>query len=176
MQAYNELNVKKLFRKVSGNIFRKLFQLKNDFIPVCIYSIPTEKTAEYKSYKRLPQCVAKFFPELFSRCTTELDDRREFITVGFLGGDPVSCVYGEIDEVRVGKDGMLESNVHITRLEVRESMRRMGYGRQLVNLLVERYRPYEMYLFPLDEAVPFWKSVGFSKGMSGGYMRKRFKH
>lgn len=128
----------------------------------------------YKSFKKLPQTIAQYFPDLFSDITVERDNNREFITVAFDGEVPVACVYGEVDCAVVNcKDG-LNTKVHINRIEVRESEKRKGYGKALVELIIQRYNPYEIYLYPLDEAIPFWKHMGFYMGRDN-YMHRKFK-
>ena len=128
----------------------------------------------YKSFKKLPQTIAKHFPDLFSGTTVERDSNREFITVAFNGEIPVACVYGEVECAVVNcKDG-LNTQVHINCIEVRESERGNGYGKALVELIIQRYNPYEIYLYPLGEAVSFWKHIGFHTEIDG-CMHRKFK-
>lgn len=128
----------------------------------------------YKSFKKLPQTIAQCFPDLFSGTTVERDSNREFITVAFNGEIPVACVYGEVECAVVNcKDG-LNTKVHINRIEVMDSEKGKGCGKALVELIIQRYTPYEIYLDPLDEAVPFWKRIGFRMGRDG-CMHRKFK-
>ena len=66
--------------------------------------------------------------------------------------NPICVIAKRLPEEEIG---------HILILEVKKDLKRHGYGKEAINMYMKD-KPY-WDLFSTDEAVPFYKSLGFKK-------------
>lgn len=127
----------------------------------------------FKPYRKLPVGIGKRF-ELFDNGYGEQASANEFIYVMSVDDKVVGCVFGRVEDIKMDKECNITTVIHINKIEVKKEERGKGYGKAMVEFVVSKYKPLEIRLFPLDEAIKFWRHLGF-KGNDDIILHKRIK-
>jgi GNAT superfamily N-acetyltransferase len=127
--------------------------------------------------KNIPLYISKQFPVLFGGIF-RLDTTTEFAYILYTEDKyPIGCVYGEILSCGFNeKTGELKHDIMIHKFEIEKVLRGNGYGRTMYNMLVDKLNPSEIVLNYLDDdALKFWKRLGFRKNKDSDELYHKFK-